>query len=339
MHKNEIYGDRTMSTSRIALLTLFLCTFALAAQAAGKPQAASLRANLRDAVVVDSARGIAYVTHPQGGVQAVDLARGTSLWRSTQGERPLSLVDNLLIAQAQPGEGGELRVVALDVRKRGALSAEADLAMPESVRAEVHDTLRQAFRVVAAPSPEGIVVSWEAEVYPSLPGRGEREVEESERAEEKSARVREQVLEGTALFNPSAGHLLSTKAAGRSMQPVFASSLSAPGSREARFSSADGRHVLASVRTGNDTSAAPYRWTVSDRGTGAVLGSFPAEVSMSPFVVVGKRLIHVVQPGLRAEGGKLIEQPLRLRAVDLTTGRELWTREILDTEFRGAIPN
>jgi len=70
-----------------------------------------------------------------------------------------------------------------------------------------------------------------------------------------------------------------------------------------------------------------------------VLGSFPAEVSMSPFVVIGKRLIHVAQTGLLAEGGKLIEQPLRLRAVDLTTGRELWTREILDPEFRGQIPN
>lgn len=337
MHKKEIYGDRIMSTSRIALLALFLCTFAAAVQASGEPRAASLR----EGVVVDSTRGIAYVTHPQGGVQAVDLAQGTLLWRSTEGERPLSLVDNLLIAQARPGEEGELRVVALDVQKLGALSAEADLAMPANVRAEVHDTLRQAFRVTAAPSAEGVVISWESQVYPSLPGRGERERETAgeEREEKKAGRVQEQVLAGMALFNPGAGRLLSMKAAGRSVQPVFASSLSAPGSREARFSSVDGRHELASVRTGDAASATPYRWTISDRATGTVLGSFPAEVSMSPFVVVGNRLIHVAQPGLLAAGGKLVDQPLRLRAVDLATGHELWTREIFDTEFRGAMPN
>jgi hypothetical protein len=253
------------------------------------------------------------------------------------------LVDNLLIAQAKPGEDGELRVVALDARKNGALRSEAGLGMPSNVRAEVHDTLHQTFRVTATPSPEGVLVAWESQVFPSLPGRGGREVgeepEREERAEKRSARAGEQVLEGTALFSPAAGRMLSTKAAGRSVQPVFASSLSAPGSREARFASADGRHVLASVRTGNDTSAKPYEWTISDRATGAVLGSFAAEVSMSPFTVAGKRLVHVVQPSLVVEGGKLVEKPLRLRALDLATGRELWTREILDTEFRGAIPN
>lgn len=345
MYRNEMYGDRTMSTSRNLtllrnlLITLALFALAHTAQAAGKPQAALLR----DGVVVDSARGIAYVSSPQGGVEAFDLARGTSLWRSTEGERPLSLVDNLLIAQAQPGEEGELRVVALDVRKNGVLSSEADLELPSSIRAEVHDTVRQSFRVTATPSPEGVLVAWESQVFPSLPGRGEREVgeesEREERAEKRSARVGEAVLEGTALFNPAAGRMLTTKAAGRSVQPVFAASLSAPGSREARFSSSDGRYVLASVRTGNDTSAKPYKWTISDRATGAVLGSFSAEVSMSPFTVAGKRLIHVVQPSFVIEGGKVVEQPLRLRALDLATGRELWAQEILDTEFRGAIPN
>lgn len=337
MKKNDFYGDRPMSTSRIALLAVFLFTSAFAAQAAGKPAAA-----LRDGVVVDTARSIAYVMHPKGGIQAIDLARGTALWRSTGGERPLSLADNLLIAQARPGEDGELRLVALDVRKRGAVSAEADLAMPDDVQAEVHDTLRQAFRVTAAPSREGIVVAWEAEVYPSLPGRGEREGREEEEAERKASGPRKQEnLEGTALFDPHAGRLLSLKAGGapEAVRTVFASSLSAPGSREARFSSADGRYVLASRRTGDDTSATPYRWTISDAATGAVLGTFPAEVSMSPFAIVGKRLIHVAQPTLHIQGQKLVEQPLRLRALDLATGRELWTREIRDTEFRGPIPN
>lgn len=331
MQPNEIYGDRTMSTSRIARLAAFLLTFALGVQAAEKPQGATLR----DGVVIDNARSIAYVMHPKGGIQAVDLARGATLWRSSGGERPLSLAGNLLVAQARPGEHGELRLVALDVRKRGAVSAEADLAMPDDVRAEVNDTLRQAFHVTASPSQQGTLVSWESQVYTGLPGR-EIEKPDHDAKERKAAGLDgQESLAGTALFDPRAGRLLPVKAA--APRPILAASLSAPGGREARFSSADGRYVLASRRTGN--AAAPYQWTISDAATGTVLGSFPAEISMSPFTVAGKRLIHVAQPEARLEGAKWVEQPLRLRAVDLSTGRELWTREIRDTEFRGPFPN
>src|SRR5438270_835461 len=139
------------------LLAALLATSAAVAQAA---PVAGEGVSLRDGVVIDAARSIAYVMHPQGGIQALDLTQGTPLWRSTEGERPLVLAGDLLVAQGRPGEHGELRIVALDVRRSGIRSSEADLPMPAGVRAEAVETVQQEFRVTAAPSAQGIVVVW-----------------------------------------------------------------------------------------------------------------------------------------------------------------------------------
>ena len=349
MQRNELYGDSTMTSPLTApatapskpsphrgllrgLLASGLALCAMAAQAA--PQGFALR----DGVVVDSTGATAYVMQPQGGIDALDLGRGVTLWHSDEGQRPLALANGLLVAQARPGERGELRVVALDVLKNGARNAEADLAMPAGIRADVAETLRQDFRVAASLSAQGIVLSWQAQKHPSLPGREGDAMEEE--GESKGLRRGEQgFAQGTALFDPRAGSLLPLDAEAKRLAgevPAVARSLSAPDAPERLFSSADGRHVLASRRTGDH--AAPYRWTITDAATGAVLGSLSSRVSMSPFVVVGNRLIHVAQPTARREGSKVVDQPLRLRAVDLATGQELWSREIRSTDYRGPSP-
>jgi hypothetical protein len=331
MNQNEFHRDRTLKTFR-GLLVAVLATSALTASAQGQGIA------LRNGVVVDAARSIAYVMHPQGGIQALDLERGTALWRSAQGERPLALVGDLLVAQGQPGESGELRIVALDVRQNGRQSSEADLAMPAGIRAQVADTLRQSFRVTASPSPDGIVVSWEAQVRPALAERM-NEGPAGGRVGPAAAASRSGGLEGIALFDVHAGSLMPVAAADvRLARSAAAASLSSPVSAERRFASVDGRHVLASLRTGGAASPAPYRWTISEAATGAVLGTFPSAVSMAPFAVLGTRLVHVAQASNRREGSQWTERPLRLRAVDLASGRELWSWEIRDTEFRGPFP-
>jgi hypothetical protein len=339
MLENEIYGERNMRTSLIALLAAVLVPFALTSPAAAAPGV-----SLGDAVVVDGARSIAYVMHPQGGVEALDLQRGSSLWRSTEAERPLALAGDLLVAQGRPGEHGELRIVALDVLHNGAGSAEADLPMPAGVRAEASETLRQAFHVTASASQQGVVVAWRAQLRRAFAGRGAGEID----AERKTAgEAGESRLQGSALFDPHAGSLLPLEAADAERisgpRSVAAASLSSPsgvsaGASERRFASADGRHVLASRATDSRTSQDHYLWTISDAATGTVLGTMPSSVSMTPFVVVGTRLLQVVQPVTRRVGGKTTDTPLRLRAVDLATGRELWMREVRDTAFLGPFP-
>lgn len=330
MHRNELHGERNMKTRRTApalaggLLAIFLAASAFAAPA--KEGAA-----LRDGVVVDTARSVAYVMHPQGGIQALDLRRGTVLWRSTAGERPLALAGNRLVAQALPGADGELRIVALDVRG-GALSSQGAFRMPEGVRAEVAESLRQIFHVAAVPSHDGVLIAWETETLTSRPARRNQQLRQVLGAEAASRSTKQ----GTVLFDPRAGRM--TAQARQVVRPALARSLSAPSVVENRFSSADGRHALTS-RLVDDASALPYQWTISDARTGAVLGSLRSEASMAPFAVAGGRLIHVAPPTIRLEEGKMVERPLRIRAVDLATGREAWRREIRDTAWRGPVPN
>lgn len=312
-------------------LLAILLAFLLAAGASAAPAKEGVA--LRDGVVVDTARSVAYVMHPQGGIQALDLRRGNVLWHSAAGERPLALAGNLLVAQANPGDRGELRVVALAVRG-GALGSQAEIRMPEGVRAGVAESLDQAFHVTAMPSQDGVLIAWETEELSGLPAQREHQLGQVLEASAESRSDRQ----GTALFDPRSGRLSVAARAGQIARPAVARSLSAPSSVESRFSSADGRHVLAS-RLVDDASALPYQWTISDARTGAVLGTLRSEASMAPFAVAGGRLIHVAPPSIRLEEGKMVERPLRIRAVDLATGREAWRREIRDTAWRGPVPN
>lgn len=330
---NELHGERIMKTRTApalagGLLAIFLTASAFAAPAPKQGVA------LRDGVVVDTARSIAFVMHPHGGIQALDLRRGNILWHSDAGERPLALAGNRLVAQAKAGEKGELRIVALDIRG-GILTSRAAIPMPAGVRADVGETLQRAFHVTAVPSQDGILIAWETEQFKGLPKKREHQLGQ---VLEATAASHGRNPRGTALFDPQGGRLSAAATAGQIARPAVAMSLSAPGAAEARFSSADGRYVLAS-RLVDDASALPYQWTISNAKTGAVLGTLRAEASMAPFAVSGNRLIHVAQPSIRLEGEKMVERPLRIRAVDLSTGREAWRREIRDTAWRGPVPN
>jgi hypothetical protein len=335
MSLNELQSKhRALSLVPAVLVTL---AFTAALPAAGSGL------SLRDGVVVDTVRSLAYVMHPQGGIDAVDLERGAVVWHSSAGERPLALADDLLVAQGQPGEHGELRVVALDVRN-GARGAEADLALAGGVRADVVETARQAFHVQALESPQGLLVVWTAQERPSLPERPAAKLAEAApagTAETAACRCGAGNLMGAALFDPHAGSLAALDAEAASQIGVRSTNIAsrppAPGERV--VASADDRHLLTSRRTGDGTSPAPYTWTVSEAATGTVLGTVHSAVAVAPFVVVGTRLIHVGQPGTRRVRTQWTEQALRLRAVDLTTGNELWNREIRDPAYRGVMPH
>ncbi len=308
--------------SACGLFAALLLTSSFAAHAA---------ITLHDGVVIDAGRSLAYVMQPAGGIDAVDLARGTTVWHSAAGERPLALANGVLVAQAAPGANGELRIVALDPARNGARGAEAELALPAGVRADVVETPRQTFRVKASPSAQGVVVTWSAQPVGNLPGRGAP-------ANPDKALLPAEARQGNVLFDPHAGSLLALGAAAARQlaagSSVRAATLSAPTAAERRFASADGRHVLASRRT-----SGAYTWTISDAATGAVLGTVSSPVAMAPFVVSGGELIHVAQPGSHRQGKEWMARSLRLRAVDLATGNEAWSRDLRDPAYRGPVPH
>lgn len=322
-----------------AAVALVLSPFA----AVGSPKPEPVA--LRDGLVVDTAQAIAYVMHPQGGVAAIDLRNGAMLWRSAAAERPLTLDGDLLVAQARPGERGELRVVALDSRRAGTRIAEADLPMPAGVRAEASETLSHLFSVTARPSTEGIVVLWESQDRPALQRRTGLSVhDDAALARLGAKRTAWGDLLGFAIFDPRAGRLLPLDAergelvAG--LRKSGSTSLSRPDASERLFASIDGRHVLASRKVGRLTAAGePYSWTISEAAGGRTLGTIGGRTSMSPFLVVETLVVQVVLPRLQRHGEQVRELPLRLRAVNLISGQESWSVAIHDSAFQGPTPN
>lgn len=328
---------------RRPLAASLLGLVALSAHAAGRPVAGDAVA-MRDGVVVDAARSVAYVMSPKGGVEAVDLRHGASLWRSTEGERPLALFGNLLVAQALPGAQGELRIVALDSRQKGVRAAEADLPMPSGVRASVAETLQSLFRVSALASSQGLLITWVAEPRPTLPHRSLERIGVAS-ADEKTGVLHTASggFRGDALFDPRAGRLMPLAATEaellRGERKGSAVELPDGIGPERHFVSLDGRHLLTSRRLASGSSGNTYLWTVSERESRAILGALETRISMSPFLVAHGQLIYVAQPTAHQRGAKSVEQPLRLRALDLSSGTEAWSRSVRDIEFRGPTPD
>jgi hypothetical protein len=107
---------------------------------------------------------------------------------------------------------------------------------------------------------------------------------------------------------------------------------------EPQILSADGGHVLASERVADDSVWEKYLWTIYDRSTGEPIGEFRTFRSLAPFFVSDSMVIYETPPAARQVQGNLIEEPLKIRAVDLSTGREVWSREVRDTAYRGPFP-
>jgi hypothetical protein len=99
------------------------------------------------------------------------------------------------------------------------------------------------------------------------------------------------------------------------------------------FYSEDRAHVLVSRRVANSD----YAWSLH-MPDGTLLGKTLSRLSFSPFVVREGMLLFVSQPSERRVGEVMQFVPLSLRAVDLQSGAEAWSREIRDTRYQGPFP-
>jgi hypothetical protein len=297
---------------------------------------------LHDGVVIDVDGGTAYLMSPQGGIDALDLATGNVMWKSTAAAKPLLVKGGTLVAQARSARNGELVIVALDA-KRGTARERVDVEIPATLHAQVADGPSRTFRVQAFSAADSVVVTWTAE--DSRIAQGALLTPEPEGAAptptaptaKRAAAV--QPLSGAARLDLTAGRAVAMpyEKAQQLRMPAVAEKAGRQADGRRQLASLDGRHVLHSERAGEDKLWAPYRWTVTD-AAGRTVGTVDAPVSMAPFVVSGSRILYVAQPAARVEGKKMIEEPLRLRALDLKTGAEMWSAVVTDTAYRGPFP-
>lgn len=300
---------------------------------------------LRDGVIIDAARGVAYVMDREGRVAALRTADGAVLWSSPDAAKPLLAVGDVLLAQAEPTAAGELPLVTLD-RGSGRLLARAAVELPAGVWAQLADGPRHSFRAAAVARAGEVVVSWEAtrrEAGPELqgyvpapeeglaPGAGPAQLRE---------RSREERLRGSAVLDPGSGAVraapkahAAAPAAGAALR-TFDGLAEVPGRK---FLSADGLHVLVSRRAETDDPFERYRWSIYTRG-GALVGELSSHRSAAPFVVAGSRVLYEgLLSGVRV-GEEMVIRPLRLQAVELASGAEAWAQPIRQVEFAGPFP-
>ena len=298
-------------------------------------------AALHDGVVIDADGGAAYVMSPQGGIDALDLTTGNVMWKSAAAAKPLLVKGGTLVAQARSGRSGELLVVALDA-KRGAERERVAVEIPASLRAQVTDGPSQAFRVEAFSSADSIFVTWTAGLNLQGAQGALLTPEEPEGAVPNDSSINKRAaaaepLRGAARLDLTAGRAVALPFEKAQEMRAVAEKAGRRADGPRRLTSLDGRHVLHSERSGADKLWTPYRWTVTD-AAGRTVGTVDAPVSMAPFVVSGSRILYVAQPAMRVEGKKTIEEPLRLRALDLKTGAEMWSAVVTDTAYRGPFP-
>jgi hypothetical protein len=330
---------------------------------------------LRRGVIADAARAAVYLPEESGGIAAVDLASGRSLWKSDAAALPIATNGRLLLAQAEDKPAAaRLRVVVLDVEAGGRKLLESSVALPDDVRASIADGAGRRFRAHAVPEGEGFLISW---TYEDVPLIG-------------TARPPGELLprynaSGAVRVQPATGEVVAVEAAALSSRAklddaaeqvrrandlpvapwraggVFAAAQGGRGgplklrrwdaltgaalperqlSRKAiAFLASESDHLLVSERAGGGGPDDPeYSWSIFSLETGDRIGALRRDVSAAPFLVFAGNVVFESQPFGYRRGETWVDEPLSIRAVRLSTGVPLWTHVVRDLEYRGPMP-
>ena len=100
----------------------------------------------------------------------------------------------------------------------------------------------------------------------------------------------------------------------------------------------DGRHTLKSKLIGNDMIWNKYQWTIIDNQTGKQVGQIKSHLSQTAFVVVDSHIIFETGAYVRRTKSGMVNEPLMVRAVDLASGEQVWSRPVRDTTYHGTFP-
>jgi hypothetical protein len=302
-----------------------------------QPNGSDSSFELRPGVVVDPTRNVAYVMTPEGAIEAIALQTGNKVWNSTAAAKPLAIARGRLVGQAE-SDSNTLRVTVIDPATGKEILA-ANRPLPAGVRAAVNETLDGAFVVAARPTAGDPVVSWE---YRERRKRGVPPNTEG-------AMVTPPTPTPSAVGTPSrSGAFMLNVDNGASAPADVPGPLPAMVPRTAevptperlkaasgpQFFSADRRHVLVSTLNQSGGVWDRYKWSIVDIATNTEIGSITSHLSHAPFFVNGPQIIYETGPYERGEA----KEPLKVRAVDLKSGKEIWSRTVRDTVIRSPRP-
>ena len=340
--RSEIRSDAHGGFVRVGFLLVLLSSGWGPTLAQDPPSTTSVQ--LSPEVVLDTASGEAYVASTEGGLAAVELSQGRQLWHSNDVSKPLAVVGDQVIGEFRSETpDNKLRITTLDRRNNGRSVRKKSVVLPGAVNTSPANPA-QSFRAKANVSGNSANVTWEYVDRPlrgaptgrkeTLPGDQERDRDSRSRsrAERTSAPP---VLNGTFQLDLASGNVSNRRSASRSKNVISRLAPTSfdhlPGVAEPQYLSADGKHILSSVRVADDTVVEKYQWTIYDRDKKQRLGEFKSQTSFVPFVVAQSRVYFVAQPVVSRTATGLKESPLEMRAVDLNTGSEVWKKAVRNT--------
>ena len=324
---------------------------------------------LRRGAIVDPAHGAAYVSKPNGTIDAVDLASGRTLWTSDEAALPLGTDGGFLVAQVEekPRATERLQVVVLEAAGGGKVS-EASIALPAGVRGLVSDERGRSLRVTVEREGALFLVSWyykDGRITGIAPGQDQPTVRRfagSARVHPQTGRV---VASDGGLVNEvpgkwkkygtppappwQSGNVSAQVEGGRGGPLRLKRTNSGNGqqlpeqtlSKRAitAVASADQRHLLASERVGEGGPDDPeYSWGIFVLDTAELATELRRDVSAAPFFVFGDSLILESAAHGYLLGDVRVDEPLEIQAVRLSTGVAKWDVEIRDLTYRGPNP-
>jgi hypothetical protein len=347
---------------------ILVCTLTLFSAVSAFAQEASAFL-LRRGAIADPPRGAAYVSKPNGGIDAVDLDSGRTLWTSGDAALPLGVGDGLLVAQFEekPQATARLRIVVLDVADGGKLN-EASIPLPAGVRGLVADERGRSFRATAEREGAHFLVSWyyqESLIRGAAPQPGQQTV----RRFAGSARVHPQTgkvvasdggevseapgrwkTHGSPPGPPWRSGKVSARTEGGRGGPLtlkrtdVSSGRSLPDQAVSKASitsipSADQHHLLSSERVGEGGPDSPeYRWTIFALDTAERTTELRRDVSAAPFFVFSDSVILESAAHGYRRGDVRVDEPLEIQAIRLSTGVAKWEVELRDLAYHGRRP-
>ncbi len=332
----------------------------------------------RSGVIIDSRRPAAYLMNPNRGIDALDLSAGKLLWRTANAAKPLLIQGPYLIAQVEPAvPANRLDIAVLDTQQDGDVLRKFELQLPRDVQAAISRGMETSFEASARAHGDVVIVSWRfsREAATGVPpgpdakpqirtGAARIDLETGDAdtlsPDQVPPEAKVQLPENVARpigfgtfpgpfwqvgnvvaalqrISDSRGKRAILKRwnrdTGRPLPEVvlFGADLTY------HYPSADVRHLLASKRL--DPPNAGWVWHIYSTASGAPVAEIRHASPAAWFFLTAASVVHEAPPmGRIVDGTMHIDRPLRLRAIDLETGNELWERPFRDTAYRGSYP-
>jgi hypothetical protein len=282
--------------------------------------AAGAHHELAEGVWVANEADRVYLSNAQGFPEARELEDGRLLWTATEPAVLIWHADARWLALGQSGKRGEGRLLLIDAAS-GAVQQRIDFALPDAVSAAVSAEPLRRFDVRAERMGDGVRLHWS---YVAHPLRGALLASDGGAV----------ASEGVELQGVVDVDLASARPMARARGDARLAELG-----ERQFRAADDAHAMASESKPDPTFGTVWRWQLASRSEGILDAQLDLPFSYAPFLVSKQRLIYRAPAlGYRQPSGAWQHAGLRLVVNGLESGRELWSVEVLDREFRGVLP-